>query len=560
MADRLSRFGFQNRYLLAILGVGFLLMVFGIWVREPHVMGPDEKAAVTKSLWLGVNRTPFIPDFTKGGKLYIYMLAVSFSPLYGYLKLTGQTSTLAEQATGASTFFEASPELKQAFYDFLLVGRFVSVLIGVVTLYLVYYLGRIQYDKRRGLLASGVLAVGMGFVNMAHVATEDMLLTGLFVLTFVLFAEYERSSDDRFLRASAVTSGLTVSTKMTAGFLVFPLIYFSLREHYGTIFTGDDPAAFEAILRVGRSGLLSLGAYLVTTPAIFVYPNLYMMELFGESAAAFSQQAAYPGWILQTLNAARAFGLPLFLLCLIGVWHLALRLRRDEVTNTERAILLFAIPYFLVVGSWQTSEMWYMIVLMPFLALLAAEGISWSSAWFPRRVVLTLVAAVFLFSAIYTGITVQQIATDARVDSAKWIDENVEAGDSIDTHQYPLHLPALPEQAEVDQYWFNTSDDANFDRATRRVSCAKPEYIVLASNQYGGFLRSPNADPEAATFYRRLLSGKSNYEVAKRFGPPLPPSNSLQRKLWLTIKPKTITNHEIQIAVLRRTNPATASC
>lgn len=559
MKERAVRILERNRYLWLVLLLGFVLMVYGIWTRAPHAMGPDEKSAVTKALWLGVNRTPFLPDFTKGGKFYLYVLAVSFAPYYLYLKLTGRTGVLAEQATGSSTFFDAPPELKAAFYDFLLVGRFVSVILGLATLALVYMFVTEQHGKRRGLLASGVLAVGMGFVNTAHMATEDLLLTALLSLTFVLFAKYEYSGDDRVLWVASITSGLAVSTKLTAGFLVFPLVYFVLQDHLAVVHSRGVRSVKEPVFRILRSGTLALTAYVVTTPAILVYPGLYLTELSNESAAAFGQQAALPGWVLQFFNLARAFGLPLFVVCLVGLGYLVHRRRTDDGTRMEVGMLLFIVPYFVVIGSWQTSEVWYAIPLMPFFAAFASEPLS--RMLDPSdRVSSLLVAAILLFSLVYTGATVQQISTDARIDSSEWIEEHVSTTAEVDVYMYPLHLPEFPDTVRVNRYWFNDSSGETFRTAKRRVDCAAPDYIVLSSAHYAPFVQNPNVDPAATSFYERLFDGETGYEVVATFGPPIASSDTVTDKLRQTVVPRTITNHNIRIVVFERESSVSETC
>jgi hypothetical protein len=550
----------KNKYLPLILTVGFCLMCYGIWVRSPNVMGPDEKRAVTSALWLGVNRTPFIPDFLKGGNLYLYFLVVPFVPVFLSKLLTGQVSTLARQSREAPTFWDAPPELRQAFYDFLLAGRFASVLVGTITLYLVYLLGRDWYSRRVGLLASAYLAVGMGFVNTAHLATEDTLLTMLLVLTFLLLSRYSRLRDERYLYAGAVSAGATVATKLTAGFLIFPLVYFALNGSSWPASRSELSSLADPLRRVFKTGSVSLLTYLLFTPGILVYPSLYLKTLFAESSAALSSTAAYPGWVLQTFAMGRSLGLPLFCLAMVGMVYVVY----DSVINEPRqaivALFLFIVPYYAVIGYWQTLEIWYAVPIMPYFTIFAAQAIDRGYERHADRLVTALVIFTLLFSLVYTGIAVAQMSNDARVGSTAYLEENVPAGSTTDTYQYELHLPRFPNDTQVNKYHFNDTSDDVFETAQRRISCGIPDYLVLSSVHYGDYTNSDEPKSEEVVFYERLFNGSAGYETVATYGPGSTNPDTLSNMFRLTVTPETPTNRNLRIVIMKRTKLVDQSC
>lgn len=91
--------------LVPILLAAAVFLSYGIWLTDPHLLVPDEKSAVTKTLWMGVNRSPFPPTFKKGGNLYLYVPAVSFVPTFVWLGLTTDVGSLAAEAGSLSDFF-----------------------------------------------------------------------------------------------------------------------------------------------------------------------------------------------------------------------------------------------------------------------------------------------------------------------------------------------------------------------------------------------------------------------------------------------------------------------
>lgn len=559
MRGRFADFLRSRRSLLVVLLLSFLLMAWGIWVRDPHVMGPDEKAAVTKALWMGVYQTPFVRDFMKGGNLYLYVLAGSFAPLYLYMRATGRIAAVTAEAQVTSTFFDAPEALQSAFYDFLLVGRFVSVLIGVGTVAVVYLLARRGYDRRTGLLSALVLAVSMGFVNTAHYATEDIVVTGLLALAYLLLFTYLDSSESRHLLSAALVSGLAISAKATAGLIVFPLFYVVLREQSGM---------YRRIVELVRVSLPLSAAYLLTTPSILVYPSLYVYEiqlgLLGAGNA--SSPPPYPGWLLHMVHLTRVLGLPLFLFVMAGVAFAGYRYSKGNVHELERLIGLFVVPYFLVIGllirSW---EIWYVVPLLPFLAVFAgrfAIQLLFSSRdrdpGVSRHVGTLAVIVVLVFSLLYTGTTVSQFSTDSRIEATRWIESNMGESTTVDVYMYPLHLPRFPSRVTVNRYWFNGSTDPAWPRAQSRVRCRTPGYIVLTSNHYRNFVENPTDHPNIASFYRRLLAGNSGYQRVATFGPRWV-ERSIKAQLIHSVKPQAIWN-DPRLVILKRHGTPNGTC
>lgn len=552
----------KDRLLLLILSIGFVLMVYGIWVRAPLALGPDEKTAVTKALWMGVNRSPFIPDFKKGGNLYLYVLAGSFIPYFLYLLLTGRVGVLAQQARGTETFFTAPPELQSAFYDFVLIGRFVSVVFGVVCIYLTYILARETYSQRAARYSAAIIALSMGFVNTAHYATEDVLLTTLVVGTLLLLFRYLQNGRIRDLWATTFSAGLAVSAKMTAVFLAAPIAYAVLSVVRGRHKTVRN--AFRTLTKHFLTGAtVTIVVYVLTTPSILVYPNLYINAMFSESSAAFSTSPyiASPTWFLHVVSWMRAFGLPSFLLVVAGLGALPVRAYHGRATRREYVILLFLIPYAVFIGSWQTTEVWYAIPIVPLFAVYAghaASVVTDGSGNVDIRSV--FIASILLFSAVYTGVTVNQFANDARVEASEWTANELEASEEVDVYQYPLHLPAFPDGTAVNRHQFNSSSDRSFSTAEQRVSCGVPDTIVLSSANYAHYLHNPGADPPVTRFYNELLSRDGEYEIVRVFGPRPVDVSERSEFLMLSVVPRTVTNHDLRIIVLRRQTEQATAC
>jgi 4-amino-4-deoxy-L-arabinose transferase-like glycosyltransferase len=497
---------------------------------------------------MGVNRSPFVADFKKGGNLYLYLLAAAFVPVYLYLTLTGRLAGIETPAADATTYVEASPTLRAAFRDFVLAGRLLSAVLGVVTLLVTYAIATRRFDKRAGLVATGTLSVTMGFITAGKLATEDMPALLLLFATLGLLTVHAYDHNDRALYGAAATFGLAVSAKAISGMLVVPVAVAIYRRY------GSDLLAF--VRATATHAAVTIGLYLLTTPSIFVYPGLYVAELTYElSTRTAATTPTYPGWLAQTFNLAWVLGLPLFVLAVVAVVHTARRFAAGERDPFETYAALFVLPYGLVIGTWDNTAIWYILPFLPILAVLvggtvrdALDAVRGRQ----RAVLVTVLAAVFLFSAVYTGAASAQFADDPRVDAADWLAGELPENATVDLYTKPLYQPALPDGATVTRYELRPLDRETFATVERRVRCRTPTYIVTVSSTYRTYLQQDDDLPAVSAFYRELLAGQRGYDPVRRFGPRVPREDSVRFRLERTVRPETPAIRPTVVVLERR--------
>ncbi len=109
--------------------------------------------------------------------------------------------------------------------DNLLTARYTSVIVGGLTILGVYIFCKQEYDSKRGVLAAGILATSPFFLSFAKTAfTEtDIYAACLFIWFLVCFSNFHAKRTIMSAWIAAAVLGLAISSKFTALFL-YPAI------------------------------------------------------------------------------------------------------------------------------------------------------------------------------------------------------------------------------------------------------------------------------------------------------------------------------------------------
>jgi len=555
--------------LLSILLVGSVLLSWGIWTVYPTVLLPDEAGAIERALEMGVNRNPFIDEFRKGGNLHLYLLGVFFVPYVGFLIITGRLGDIIRAASSIETAginpWQGPEVFVSALYDFVVIGRILSVLAGIATIYVTFRIANRIYNRRAGLIAAGLLSVSSIFVDIAHYATEDSLLVLLITTTLLFIVRHEQRRSKRELLLAAFLAGLAFSAKATAGTLIFPLV---LAFAYRNILDRNlKLSGLHGLRELVTSGLqyvaAATAAYVLTTPSILLYPRLWWSDfVFEIGNRSTPYTPTEPGWFVQLGNLANGLGLVLFIVSILSLLLVCWRICTNRAYRSPALyLLLFIIPTFLIIGSWETLDPWYLNPLVPALIIFSAgffdSGLR-AREW--RRTTQVLLTVVVVVSFLYTGFAVQQFENDSRTQATEWMDDNIEEAAIIDTHSTHHYLPAFPANATVEAIpIYSFTNESARERAQARISCGVPDYVVLSRFHYGRYIRNPDVYPATTDLFESLLANKTKYKTIKRFGPTTDPSKSSLAAFQNSLTPNVFGANP-HIVILKRTAGVDTNC
>jgi hypothetical protein len=319
---------------------------------------------------------------------------------------------------------------------FFLINRAISATAGVLTIVVVYQIGRRLGGRLAGLIAAFFLALSFLHVRDSHFGTTDATNT----LLIMLAVEWLLRSDlARWGRAdvwAAVFSGLATGTKYGAALLALPLGVSQALHAWA------QPRRRWAALIDTRAlvigGVFAL-VFLVTVPfLIFDYARfavdfeqlLLSTTLGGHAGMA---GGVRPWWYHLTVSLRYGVGLPLLVLGIVGIGWMA-------VQDWRRTLLVCSFPlgFFLLIASMGNSFVRYVIPIIPFLCISAAIVVTDLARMVTRRpglhaVAGGLVAAVVIAPSARSVLAFDRILAQAdnRLVVAEWMERHAAPGASV---------------------------------------------------------------------------------------------------------------------------------
>src|SRR5215207_1299189 len=278
----------------------------------------------------------------------------------------GQASTIAQVPVLREIFpvFRAHPLLFQFVLALLfnfgisdLAARLLAVVIGVLTVYMVYRLGSLLYGDSTGILAALIMAVMPYHVIVSRQVLLDGPLVLCTTLTLYLLARYSLTGNPIWLHAAGIGMGLTFLAKET-GIILLGAIYsfFALSR--------EIPVRLKDLI-------LSLGLMV-----IMILPFPISLWLAGGSKIGqqyliwqlFRRPNHTPDFYLTMVPGA--IGVLVILIALAGVWLL-----RREGTWREKLLIWWILVPTVFFQIWPTKGFQYLLPIAPAFAILAGRAL-----------------------------------------------------------------------------------------------------------------------------------------------------------------------------------------
>jgi Dolichyl-phosphate-mannose-protein mannosyltransferase len=352
---------------------------------------------------------------------------------------SGQAAAIANDSDLGELFpvFRAHPLLFQTFLSLgwkleLPVGfeRFVAAACGVVTVYLVYELGRQLYGRRAGLIAALLLALMPYHVIVSRQVLLDGPMTMFATLTLLLLVRYVLSGRPAWLYATGAAMGLTFLAKETSIVLLFAIYAFF---------------ALTPELRVRLRDLaISMGVMVAV-----IAPFPLTLALSGRTGTGESyltwQLFRRPNhdWLFYPSNVPEMLG-PLVL----GAAVVGLVLLRKTASWPERLLLCWIAVPVVFFQLWPVKGFQYLLPIVVPIVVLAARLLVAPRA----RVAVVVVCISLLVPTI-----VRLAATEERtvLAGAGGLPSGREAGEWIDSHvpEGSTFMTIGPSMANIVQFY-----------------------------------------------------------------------------------------------------------
>lgn len=529
--------------LALVLAASLSLDLVGIDWGLPYLWNSDEKIDQAATM---VHYRTLNPEYFVNPTLHIYAVTAAVAAARAWHPEQGVQLSFRRIAPMTDPRHPARPMQFLA----MRLARGVSVAAAVLTVWLVFALGRRQFDEPTALLAAAFVAVTMGLVTMAHYATVESLLI-LLVVSALGAIERVAVTGGRWSYVGAgALAGLAVSTKYTAVLLAVPFLAAHVRQW------GWRRAA-------GRDALGRLVPGLAAIPAAFLTGTPYAVlswSRFGQEAIVFNWLTGAPGGSLMAggrsyeayaVHLVNALGWPLFLLCLAGLAAAAGGVRRKGAAGNRAALvhLIWVLAFYGVYGLSPHNALRFILPVVPSLVLLAAH---WSVTvrrelrpGAPRLTWTAGVALVLAYSLAYSARCDWMFLHDPRYEAGAWLARQAavrERGVShfliecylpfFDRPSYPIRFLPFVDNLRVRGADFTRQSDAHL--ATHSELIVDADLYYLRFLDAYSFFGTRQQLQERRLFYRALLLGthRSGYRVVRRF--------EIRNPRWLDPRPEKV--------------------
>ena len=491
------------RLALALLFAAALgVRLFGLDWDQGHMYHPDERRIVEAVQELSFSPLKLDPRFHAYGSL-------------PFLVTRAATALLSH----ASPFF-------LTWQGTLLTGRALSAVWGAAGCVLLALLGRRLFGEKAGVLAGAFLGLAVAHVQNSHFATNDVPLTTLVLLTFLLLARALETATVPSFALAGAAAGLALATKASAATLLLPLAAAPLLAFLPARRLASAAAALLA------TGLALGAAFLLGQPSA-LHAGRELLAAVAEQGAMVREAGSVPytNQYVGTLHGLYelseillwGLGLPLGLAALLGA---AVRLRATAREREGRELLLWlwAVPFFLLTAAFEVRFPRYLLPLHPLLLLAAAKLLAPAdrepgARRLARRLVLGLSGAWLLaFLSVYAR-------PHSIVSASSWFHRNAAPGARVlvpDWEEgFPFALPALPaDRFRVANLPLYEPDGPEKTRLLADRLAASDLLVFPTKRHTGAITRARERFPDTDRFLRLLTSGDLGWKLVRTFSSP----------------------------------------
>ena len=479
-----------SKAVAAVVLIALGLRAWGIRFGLPNLYHPDEWAVFDRALAM-MRTGDFNPHDFIYPTVYMYMqlawLVVSF--FYGVSK--GLYTNVSDVNV----------------VDLYLWGRFLTALVGALTVYVTYLTGKELFGRKAGLLSALLLTFSFLHLRDSHYITVDVPAVFFLSLSLFFAARILRTGEIFDYSMSGLFAGLSIATKWNA----FPVIFSFVAAYFIRSFENQklEGRIFYAFL------FLAVGLF-IGTPYAFLNLPIFLSSVGGVLThyrgghVGFEASKPYIFYI-KNLSSSEGMGAAVFAAVAVGLLLSLIRHKKEDFF-----LIVFPLLYYAFISR---SKVTFPRNTLPLYAVLPLYGgiflaqlSDFSKRLFEGRsrrlglvmfgFALTLVIALPVVRVIQFDVA--SAGKDTRTLSGRWIEENLPHGSKIAAEFYGppisgnfevVKIPFLEHSPE----WFREQE---FD------------YVVFDSADHGRFFVEPEVYPEQVKHYQRLFKlGK----IVKRY-------------------------------------------
>lgn len=477
--------------LAVILVLASVLRLWGIGYGLPQLYHPDEPNKIVMAQRM-FKTGDLDPHYFKKPTLFIYLNAALYVPYHMAGRLLGVFTTPDDvpepTVICAGVGYVSMPSM-------VLMGRLMTVVVSLLTIVIVYYVGR-QVSRRKsvGLLSALLLSVSPTHVYHSRFMTVNSYLTAAVLGVAWCALRVLRFGKKRDYLLAGALAGLAVSFKYPGVWaaLLIPVAHFLRCDSRGI----RDARLYLALATMPVAFLIGTPYALLDWPK-FIEDVLY--EYTHYSTGSLGMEGTPLRWYLS--YAYRVEGLVAFLavVAIVVGW---LRKRKEVVLLSS-----FVMVYFVFIAIFTVRNGRTFLPIVPFLCILAALALaelsdiaqqhSGHKHW--------LLAGLIILSAFGLARSLERVfrsghhltQEDARATAAVWVNANIPEGSKLAVESYStfvsperynvLGVGMIPENPLE---WYL---EEGFD------------FLIFGEGMYGRFYADPDRYAEYIDQYERFF-------------------------------------------------------
>ncbi len=559
--DRLARWLEQRPFILPllILVLGAAFRYYNLNWDSGETLHPDERWVFEVVSGAGGNPpiswptslaqffdvrptggSPLNPHFFAYGTLPFYLLALTA----GTISTLGQHIPMLTQWAGVDTYGGLP-----------LLGRGLSATLDLLSVLLLFFLGKRVYGYWTGTLAMLLGACTVLDIQLSHFYAVDTVLLPLCLLALLAAVTIARADRRSAYVWGGVALGAGLATKTTALLLVVPLGSAAVLAAACTNPWPDHPSLASAVLtqyrvvapRLNRNLQWLLVSYALAALTFAILEPYAILDR-AQLVSDIGQQTTFlvtnnpPFEVPYTIQYAGTIpylyqlknilfwdmGIPLGLVAILGTVFVFYKNAR-QIHPDQAVLLLWVLPYFLFVGSFFAKFSRYMLPITPIMALFGAALLAWliRHAWQSLRPgVYAILAAVvgmsLLYSLAYMNIYQH---TNTRVAASQWIYAHVPPHTTIAVEGawddvLPLPIGATSPTSEgYNEPGLDLYDPDGPQKAQKiGATLAGAKWLVMSSERMVGSIpKLPDRYAMTMHYYHLLMDGKLGYRLVRVF-------------------------------------------
>lgn len=433
----------SNQKLLIIslslfLFVGALLRFWGIGYGLPDLLHYDEPFEINRALRLASGDI----EMDRGGKGgFFYFVFLEFAASFVLLYIFGIVKSASD-----FSFFYVSHE--PAFY---LMARMISAIFGILSLLVIYQIGKRQGGRLTGLLSCYLLAISTMTIKNAHYATVDITLVLFLLLTWLFIIAFLENPVPRNLYLIALCGAFSIVTKLPGIIIIIPMFFMVLWYFYDNYRNNTEkkislkhfPVAiiiFFTLIFALEPGYINLVKEKMSKQS-----KEMKVDTIKEATPTYKKPNLFLFYFKQIYDEFKAPLLVIFGLSIFTCIFLRLKI--------ELLFLSFIVPFLIAISTTSSGLYYsrYILPMIPLMILLISKEISIFETMLSKRnnqfVPSYLTVGIFVALIIITipnllsSIEVSQNfwEKDRRIAAKEWVYNNIPAGSKIMMTGHPEH-------------------------------------------------------------------------------------------------------------------------